>query len=185
MITAHKKKHSLELQQFGPIIFLLGAMSFFYHQSNFYLSQVMDFLGMFFFVGWIKGMNLIRLGKLKHQHLLFFNILIGCLSLATLHVMYLLNLKFQILIVFSIIFIVASEFLAQRKHRTDISWLMISMAIFFIAFCFSLMDVQRLWCNPSKHGWLAQGHALWHWIGSIGALTLYKYYTQVMYSSKN
>src|SRR4051812_20202982 len=47
-----KNKESFELRLFGPIIFLMGMMSFFYHLSNFYTSQVLDFLGIFFLVGW-------------------------------------------------------------------------------------------------------------------------------------
>ena len=34
-----KNKDDIKLKQFGPIIFFMGAMSFFYHLSNFYGSQ--------------------------------------------------------------------------------------------------------------------------------------------------
>ena len=63
---ANKHKHNSNLKQFGPIVIFMGAMSLFYHQSNFYGSQILDFVGMFFFVGWAIGQNLIRLGKLKY-----------------------------------------------------------------------------------------------------------------------
>jgi Ceramidase len=175
---AFQKKQSFNLKQFGPIIFFMGAMSFFYHQSNFYGSQILDFVGMFFFVGWAKGMNLIRLKKLKEGHLIPFNIIVAILYTLAMHVMYVTGFKFQMLVLISGFIIIGTELMAQRKRRTDTRWFIASVLILIVAFGFSLLDGQRLWCDPSQHGWFSQGHALWHWTASLGMFTIYQHYSQ-------
>lgn len=173
-----KHKHNFKLKQFGPIIFFMGAMSFFYHQSNFYGSQILDFVGMFFFVGWAIGMNLIRLSWMKENFLIPFNITFSVIMTLVMHVMYLTNIKFQMLVLFAGLFILFTEVLAQKKYRTEVKWFSISIVILIVAFGFSISDGQRLWCTPENHGWFSQGHALWHWTASIAMFTIYKHYSQ-------
>lgn len=173
-----KNRHSFNLKQFGPIIFFMGAMSFFYHQSNFYGSQILDFIGMFFFVGWAMGMNLIRLGKLKPQFLIPFNLTVGILFTISMHVMYLTGVKYQGLILIAGIFILVTEILAQKKFPAEAKWFWTSIAVLIVAFGFSISDGQRLWCVPENHGWFSQGHALWHWTAAIAMFTIYKHYSQ-------
>ena len=173
-----KNRHNFKLKQFGPIIFFMGAMSFFYHQSNFYGSQILDFIGMFFFVGWAMGMNLIRLGKLKDQFLIPFNLTIGILFTISMHVMYLTGIKYQGLILVAGIFILTTEIMAQKKSPSETKWFWSSIIILIVAFGFSISDGQRLWCVPENHGWFSQGHALWHWTAAIAMFTIYKHYSQ-------
>lgn len=175
---AYKNRHNFQLKQFGPIIFFMGAMSFFYHQSNFYGSQILDFVGMFFFVGWAKGMNLIRLGKLKKNHLIGFNVLVAVIYTIVMHIMYITGIKFQMLVLISGFLILGTEIAAQKKHRTDIYWFVASIIILIVAFGFSISDGQRIWCDPTQHGWFSQGHALWHWTAAIAMFTIYKHYSQ-------
>jgi hypothetical protein len=173
---SRKKPDSHNLKQFGLIIFFMGLMSFFYHLSNFYGSQLLDFIGMFFFVGWAIGMNLIRLGVLNNKRLLVFNILLVISLTGVVHLMYLAHLKFQILILFSAMVIIATEFIAQRKKKDNLFWFYITMGLLLIALSFSIIDGQKIWCDPSSHGWFTQGHALWHWIASIAMATFYRHY---------
>lgn len=177
MMTAYRNKHRFELQQFGPIVLFMGLMSFFYHQSNFYGSQVLDFLGMFFFVGWAKGMNLIRIGMLKSSQLIPFNLTVALIYLAIMHFMYISGWKFQSLVLVSGFIIILTEIFAQRKNQSNLKWFILSLIIFTIAFSFSVLDVRRVWCDPLQHGWFSQGHALWHWIGSLGMFTFYRHYS--------
>ncbi len=178
MYLANKNNQDSKLKQLGPIIFFMGAMSFFYHQSNFYLSQILDFVGMFFFVGWCKGMNLIRLNKLNEKNLLKFNLLVATLLSTVLHFMYVSGIKFQMLVLISGIFIVVTEILAQRKKRVGFGWFLATLGFLIVAFSFSLIDHKRIWCDPTQHGWLSQGHAIWHWVAALGMFTIYKHYSQ-------
>lgn len=175
---AFKNRQNFNLKQFGPIIFFMGAMSFFYHQSNFYGSQILDFVGMFFFVGWAKGMNLIRLGVLKDKHLIPFNLVVAAIFTGIMHWMYVTGIKFQMLVLISAFIIIGTEIAAQRKFRSDLGWFIASIGFLIIAFGFSISDGQRLWCDPTQHGWFSQGHAIWHWTASIAMFTIYKHYSQ-------
>lgn len=182
---AFKNNHNFKLKQFGPIIFFMGAMSFFYHQSNFYGSQILDFVGMFFFVGWAKGMNLIRLGKLKDNQLIVFNLIVAALYTVVMHVMYLYGLKFQVIVLISGLIIIGTEILAQKKQKADLKWFVATLATLIVAFGFSVLDGQRLWCDPTQHGWFSQGHAIWHWTAAIGMFTIYKHYSQSALKPQN
>lgn len=175
---AFKKNEAFELKQFGPIIFFMGAMSFFYHQSNFYGSQILDFVGMFFFVGWAMGMNLIRMKVMARNYLIPFNLLVAAIYTASMHLMYLNGLRYQVLVLISGFIILATEIFAQKKQRSDLIWFSASIVILILAFGFSISDGKRIWCDPTQHGWFSQGHAVWHWLAAIGMFTIYKHYSQ-------
>lgn len=173
-----KNRHNFKLKLFGPIVFFMGAMSFFYHLSNFYGSQLLDFIGMFVFVSWPLGFNLIRLGKMKNAYLLPF-ILLWTLTLTLLtHVMYLGEMKFQGIILVAGISIILTEFLAYKKNPIESKWFVTSIILLIVAFGFSLADGTRFWCDPTAHGIFSQGHALWHWLASVAMLTIYLHYSQ-------
>lgn len=178
LYLAFKNKHNKQMKQYGPIIFVMGAMSFFYHQSNFYGSQILDFLGMFFFIGWVIGMNLIRLGRIKSHQLIWFNLSLGTVLVVLMHAMYVEGLKYQIIILLAGFIIIATEIMARKVVQIHYHWFAASLVILVIAFGFSIADGQRIWCNPTEHGWFSQGHAMWHWIASIAMITIYLHFSQ-------
>lgn len=173
-----KNKHNKELRQFGPIIFFMGAMSYFYHQSNFYGSQILDFVGMFFFVGWVIATNLIRLGYLKRKNHLPFNLIMGTILTIMMHLMYLTGIKFQGIVLFAAFVIVGTEFMARKLQKLHYKYFVSALITLIIAFGFSISDGKRLWCDPTQHGWFSQGHAMWHWVASLAMLFIYLHYSQ-------
>jgi hypothetical protein len=173
-----KNKHNAHMKQFGPIIFFMGAMSFFYHQSNFYGSQILDFIGMFFFVGWAIGMNLIRLSKIKSNQLVWFNLGLASVYTVAMHAMYVTDIKFQVIVLISGFIILATEFMARNIVKVKYNWFITTILVLIVAFGFSISDGQRIWCDPTQHGWFSQGHAIWHWVAAIGMLTIYFHYSQ-------
>ncbi len=173
-----KNKHNAHMKQFGPIIFFMGAMSFFYHQSNFYGSQILDFVGMFFFVGWAIGMNLIRLSKIKANQLVWFNLSLASVYTVAMHAMYVTDIKFQVIVLISGFIILATEFMARNVVKVKYNWFITTILVLIVAFGFSISDGQRIWCDPTQHGWFSQGHAIWHWVAAIGTLTIYFHYSQ-------
>lgn len=178
MYLGIKNRHNSNMRQFGPIVFFMGAMSFFYHQSNFYGSQMLDFIGMFFFLGWGFGMNLVRLGTIKPKNLIWFNLALSTAFTVLTHVMYLMGSRFQGIVLLMGFVIIASEVKAQKAKPGQYKWLLSTIGILIVAFCFSLMDGKRIWCDPTAHGWFSQGHAVWHWINSFAMLTLYLHHSQ-------
>lgn len=175
---ANYRKDPFELKQFGPIIFFMGAMSLFYHQSNYYTSQILDFVGMFFFVGWAIGMNLIRLGWMKKKLLVPFNLLLGLVLTGIMHWMYLKGTKFQGIVLFAGFAIIGTEILARKLVQVNYKYIATAIVTLIIAFGFSIADGKRLWCTPTNHGWFSQGHAVWHWVASVAMLFIYLHYSQ-------
>lgn len=178
MYISKKKNHNKNMRQFGPIIFFMGAMSLFYHLSNFYGSQILDFVGMFFFVGWAIGMNLIRLGKLKYKNLIWFNLGLGTLYTIIMHLMYINHIKFQLIVLFSAFLIVATELFYIERKQLHYKWYLASLVLMGIAYGFQIADKEKYWCHPTEHGWFSQGHAVWHWIAGVAMLTIYLHYAQ-------
>ncbi len=175
---ANHRKDPFALKHFGLIVFFMGAMSLFYHQSNYYTSQILDFVGMFFFVGWILGINFIRLGWIKKKLLIPFNLTLGLMLTGLMHWMYLTGIKFQGIILFTAFAILATEFLARKNDKIHYKNLFIAMGFLIVAFGFSIADGKRIWCDPTAHGWFSQGHAVWHWVASIAMPFIYLHYSQ-------
>lgn len=178
IVVSLKSKYNYNLKQFGPIIFFMGGMSFFYHLSNFYGSQILDFVGMFFFVGWSIGMNLIRLRLLKSKNLIWFNLGYCAFMGAVMHTMYLTGHKYQMLILISGFAIIFTEILARKIAKINYNWFFTTILFLLVAFGFSIADGQRLWCTPTNHGWFEQGHAIWHWVASFAMVTIFFHYAQ-------
>ena len=175
---AFKKNHNSNIKQYGPIIFLMGAGSYYYHMSNFYTSQIVDFLGMFFFVGWVIGTNLIRLGKLQFKNLWKFNLGLAAFYTLGMHIMYKTGIKFQMIVLISGFIIITTEIMARKIQKISYKWFFASLVFLTAAFSFSISDNRRIWCDPSQHGWFSQGHAVWHWLGAISMIAIYMHYSQ-------
>lgn len=178
MYLAHKHKHNSNLKQFGPIIFFMGAMSLFYHVSNFYGSQILDFVGMFFFVGWAIAMNLVRLGKIKSNQVVWFNLGLASTYLVAMHAMYVSEIKFQVIVLISGFIILTTEVMARKVTPVKYGWFTATIGLLIVAFGFSISDNTRFWCDSSQHGWFSQGHAMWHWVAAFAMVTIYKHYSQ-------
>lgn len=174
---ALRDNQSWKLKQFGPIVFFMGLMSFVFHLSNFYTTQILDYWGMFLFVGWVLGMNLIRLGKIKEKNLMAFNLSLLGVYTAIVHIMYLAGLKYQMLILISGFLIIFTEILCRRRERTSFRFFVVACAFLIAAFTFSILDGKRIWCHPTEHGWFSQGHAVWHWLSAVAMWFIYKHYS--------
>jgi len=177
-MLAHRRGYGPRLTLYPPIVFVLGLMSFFYHLSNFYGSQILDFVGMFLFVGWVIGMNFIRLGWIPQQRLLPFiaTLTVGCVGV--MQVMRTVGLPYQAIILLATGFILLTEFLVRKRKAVKYGYFALSNLLLGIAFACSISDVTRRFCDPKQHGWFSQGHALWHWIGALSMLTIFLHYAQ-------
>lgn len=178
LYLSFKNHQDNNLKQFGPVAFIVGLTSFFFHQSNFYGSQLMDFLGMFLYLGWIIGMNLIRLQKLKVTNLKWFYLSVAAILGLLTHFMYVTEMNFQTLIPLLALGGFITEYLARNKVKINYKWFSLSVGILILGFSISFLDAKRIWCDPTQHGWFAQGHALLHWIVSFSMFTIWKHYSQ-------
>ncbi len=184
MIVAKRKNHGPLLRQFGPITLFVGSMSFIYHASNFYITQIFDFVGVFLYLGWPIGMNLIRMEKLKPQSLWKFNLLQMLVLIGLLHVMYLLGIKYQLIVLVMSFVLLGLIYKSREVSKIKYQDLFISLGIYSAAFIFSITDQERIWCDPYQHGWFSQGHALWHWCSAASLFFVYRFYSQESYLKK-
>jgi len=174
-----------ELIYLAPAMFLMGAFSFIYHMSNNYLSQVFDFIGMYLFVYWLIILNLRRLKWVSRENQVPFMIAMCVVSTIILHILYMVHIKFQIIILFAAIAIVGTEYLLYKKDRLKENRYraFIGGLVFIIlAQAASLMDGLRIYCDPQNH-WF-QGHALWHVLAAIGLSIVVHHWEQFYYSEK-
>lgn len=181
-----KKSGKSELLWFGPAMFLQGLFSLTYHASNFYISQIFDFVGMYFFVYWFWILNSFRAGWIGRKALYPTLAIASIASTALLHWMYLTGVRFQGIIAAAVMIILVSEFFANKRSRklglAPIRYGHFAFGLLFVgaAFTFSVLDGSGTWCDPSDH--IIQGHALWHVLASIGLTFATIHYEQFDYS---
>lgn len=162
-----------------PFAFLfMAAASFFYHASNFYISQVFDFLGIYLLIHWLLALNLIRARIFKTKGALIFYAAFIVMNSLALHLMYLFHYKFQVLVAFAGVLIFVTEFWARKKGSTPSQtiWFKLSAGTIIIAQSFSLVDLTRVMCEPSNH--LVQGHAIWHILSGLSLFFYFKHIRQ-------
>lgn len=167
-----QNRHSphMELRWMGPAMFAMGLLSGLYHASNHYVSQVLDFVGMFLLVFWLLVINLRRNGWIAPRALVPVYVGLVVVGVGAVHGMYLLHWPFQSLIALATVATIATEFSARRQaaQRVALAYFLASLLLMAVAQAASLLDLARVSCDPGNH--FFQGHAVWH-LGS--ALALY------------
>lgn len=167
-----KNYQTLKLLSYSALF--VGVSSFFYHMTNSAFSQYMDFLGMFFFFGCILSYNFARLKKLKRNTFLFILTLFNILY----YIFWTLSIPVQLIIGVSILVMFLTEFLIYKKRDEVLEYKNYWIATGFLS-CgafFSASDLKRLYCVPENHYF--QGHALWHVLGAISMIFIFKFYLQ-------
>ncbi len=172
-----------ELLWMGPAMFFMGLCSGVYHASNNYLSQLFDFIGMYLLVFWFLAINLRRSGwvTLARQRQVFATLLV--LGVVLVHLMYLAQLRFQLIIALASVAVLATEFSARRHsqiERVPLRWFLASAALLVVAQSASLADLTRLLCDPDNH--FIQGHALWHLLSAGALFCSVQHYRQLRYT---
>ncbi len=174
-----QRRANNESDVFVKLIFGLGLASAFYHMSNNFLGQILDFTFIFLFIFWGVSFNLKRLEIIKEYKdqwkvtgglTLFFMILV--------FIMYYTHLHFQLLIPVAALILVFSEFKARKLKDISYKYLYAALVSIGIGQIFSILDRTGTVCDPTNHQF--QGHALWHILSAIGlGLATYHWYKQV------
>lgn len=169
---------SRQLRFFGPAAVIVGVFSGIYHASTTFLLQILDFAGMYVFCFLLLTLNLERLGWVApaRARQRFWQLVAGT-TVLTVGVDF-MKVPIQGIVLLLIVAIVASE---VRLHRQDpglsLRFFGLAVGLIVLAALFSLLDVTRLWCNPS-HPFL-QGHAIWHVLSAASLAAAYLHYRQL------
>lgn len=177
LFLVSRREPSRTLRFFAPAAVIVGSASLVYHASVAFVTQVLDFWGMYFYFLLLVGLNLVRMGKLPGRR--FFPVLwpsIFGFTLLTV-VVAKLGLPVQGIVLALVALTLATEVLASRAlpvptHR----WFFLTLAIITVATACSVADASRLFCTPTNH--VIQGHAAWHALGSGALLSSYFHYRQ-------
>lgn len=168
---------------YGLAVLSVGLTSGWYHMSNNYLTQIFDFIGMYFMVYLLVVLNLLRLKWIESKTVvpLFLGLVVG--STALIPVADKIGVPYQFIVAGVVVVIAVTELLNQRRDRKNAQeWKVwpfwASLASFCIAVSFSIADVKRILCDPQNH--FIQGHALWHIGGAIGLTFSFLYYRQFL-----
>ncbi|MCR9206543.1 MAG: ceramidase, partial [Halobacteriovoraceae bacterium] len=171
------KEGSRFLELFGINTIFVGATSFLYHLSNNFLTQFVDFLGMYAFFGLLLLGNLELLGKVKKEKLLP----IYLFSFLPYSALFFCFRYFGIPVQLSMLLIILGGLVTKafifKKFKVSAKRLSITLLVFVVAFICQLLDINRVACDPSNH--VIQFHGLWHIFNGLGMGLLYWYYRSI------
>lgn len=166
------------LRFWAPATFLVGASSLAYHASVAFVTQVLDFWGMYFFFGLVLLLNLVRMGTLAKTRL--FPVLWALITALTAITVVIakLNLPVQGIVGVLLLGALITEVVATRRSSSAVAhrFLFAGLGLIFVAGLFSAADVSRAWCAPENH--VLQGHAIWHVFNAAGIVAAHFHYRQ-------
>jgi hypothetical protein len=171
-----RKLRAPTLRQFAPAAALVGIASFIYHASNTYLTQVLDFLGMYVFCFLLLLLNVERLGWLgSWAARRSLPLLVLAMTALTAFVAP-LGFPIQSLIGLLILCIVVTETLLRRRAVYSLQNFGLSLLLLTAGAVCSVLDVSRRLCDPTNH--VLQGHAAWHVLSALSLLCAFLHYRQ-------
>ena len=149
----------------------MGVGSFIYHATNNYLTQFLDFVGMFLLSSFMLSTQFLRIKKQNPRNyktgfwwLMFIQtVIFWVLTITEIAAI-------QLMIAAAIVPMIAGEVWARKVEgmlsKTKFLW--IGAFFMLVAQVFSLLDNKGIWCEP--HNVFLHGHALWHILSGIGML---------------
>ena len=161
---------SRAMGRFAWTTMLVGVLSFAYHATNNFGTQVLDFIGMYVLAFLLLSMNLHRMGWLPREQVgrVHVGLTVGCTLLVP--VMRRVHVPYQFVVLVAVLVIVGTEVHLSRRAGPRESFRDFWMAVGWmaVAAACSVADVTRGWCQPDNH-WM-QGHAAWHGASALALL---------------
>jgi hypothetical protein len=166
------------LRFWAPAAFWVGATSFVYHASITFLTQVLDFFGMYIFFGLVVLLNLLRMSVISAAR--FFPFLWASIFGLTGLTVLVAKLSLPVQGIIGVLLLVAlvTEVLATRRAQVKPKHLFLVAALVALGTgaAFSASDASGAWCDPSRH--VIQGHAIWHLLTAVGIGFAHFHYRQ-------
>lgn len=170
------------LELYGLNMIFVGVTSFLYHLSNNFLTQFIDFLGMYAFFGLLLLGNLEWLGRIKKESLLPVY-LVSFIPFSLLLLSFrMMGIPVQLSIALVIVFGLGTKLMILRRASFDKGVFFVTLFIFVLALSCQVMDIKRVACDPTNH--VIQFHGLWHIFNAIAMLFLFIHYKRLRPRSK-
>ncbi len=167
------------MKRYASAVFVMGAGSFFYHATNNYFTQILDFIGMYVWVCLLLNWNLIRLKWVPESKRVYSYFGMIVFFTAAIPMLRSINIHYQIIIAVLGVAIIATEWMLRSREsgvQKDFRPLAITVLFVLLGEMFSLADVKRWFCDPQNH--FLQGHAAWHVSSAIGIYFGSRFYRQ-------
>jgi hypothetical protein len=161
---------------FGPAAILMGAASFIYHASDNFLTQWLDFFGMYLYVLLPLLINLVRLGALVRERAVAAYLIGLCALTALTPLCRMAGLPVQGIIATLVLAILATEWRAGRIAAPARRMFFLALGLLGAAATCSALDVTRTLCDP--HHPFLQGHAIWHVLSALSVYATWRFYRQ-------
>lgn len=164
-----RKANQQVTRDLSTVIFIMGSLSFVYHATNNFLTQALDFLGMYLFTSYLLAFCIRQiLPDIRNQfYRIYFSFLLVNLCIFCLFLF--VGIPIQMTVLINAIVVIAISLIVRRNSiglgNTSRSFLY-AIVFFLLAQTLSILDITRTFCIPN-HAFL-QGHAIWHIFSSIG-----------------
>ena len=183
IVVLYRRDRRTPATLFGAVVIVMGVGSFAYHMSNFYLTQVGDFVGMFGYTGVLVWLNLRRLALLKTSVVRWLGLaVVLAVSVASFPLFEIVGLQVQYTIVMwmAVIFLLEGIIIVRNKDRAVRDYIpyIVAMVLLGLARVMAYVDHAGIWCNPADH--IFQGHAMWHVLSAASTYFTYAFYRERM-----
>lgn len=171
-----KKRSDFDTQFYVRLVFFVGLGSALYHASLNYLTQLIDYFVMYLVIFWGMAINLKVLGKINDGNKFYFWGGFVSLAMVVTHFFYISNIPVQFLIAVAAVMFLLSEFKVRTIEKRHYKYLATGLGAICLGEVFSILDLERVVCNPNNH--IFQAHALWHILSAIGLGAIYLHFIQ-------
>ena len=164
---------------FGCVVYIMGFFSFIYHSTNNYLTQIFDFIGMFFYVYLLLSLSLYNFKIITARFGLYLWLALSIISTLMIPLSRLIHFPYQAIVGIAAVIIVILQAIQFRKNPANypVKPLIFCLLFFISGVIFSYLDVKGIFCNPENH--FMQGHAIWHLLSAVGV-----YFAYLMFSKQ-
>ncbi|MBA3470792.1 MAG: ceramidase domain-containing protein [Herpetosiphonaceae bacterium] len=156
---------------YGLALLIIGAGSAFYHASLSLPGQFIDVFGMNLIATFVLVYARARSGGDPRRLVWLYILLNLALAGLLLAIPALRRYAFAVVLLLG----VGLELRTVRRHQLRIQTRLIKQGLLLMALAFAiwLLDLSKTVCAAAS---LVQGHAIWHLLGAVAALWLYRYY---------
>ena len=164
---------------FGFIVVFMGLASFVWHATNNYATQILDFVGMYFYIYFLMCLSLYQFKLISARIGFFIFSVFVILSTGMILISKYLPFPYQITVFLAALIVARLQirgwFSNRNYPKRDLS---LCLSFFVVASGFSYADISRLFCDPSNH--VIQGHAIWHLLCAVGT-----WFSYLVFSKQN
>jgi len=157
-------------------------MSGFYHASNSFIGEVLDFSCMFLISTYVLCANLARRYSWSYERLRLVAVIVVVSSIGLLVQYQSIGIElFALQLIAGLI--LEKQMLKINKVETHFIELVYSLGCLGLAYIAWYLDHEKIVCDPDRH-WIT-GHAIWHFLAAVAIVFIYRFYSYFKIEEKH